>query len=114
MKRKMTATVGDLIAALSKVPADTPVFGYSMTDECDVCLDVMEVIPGPIDMESEDWETGEPCIVKRSPHYCKGDSHVEEHWYHNGEGPVVFLRELGWRDEEATPNITILIGKEDV
>ena len=60
MKRKMTATVGDLIAALSKVPADTPVFGYSMTDECDVCLDVMEVIPGPIDMESEDWETGEP------------------------------------------------------
>ena len=53
---KMTATVGDIITALSKLPMDTPVFGYSMTDECDVCLDVMETIPGPIDMESEDWE----------------------------------------------------------
>ena len=109
MERKMTATVGDLIAALSKVPVDTPVFGYSMTDECDVRLDVMEVIPGPIDMESEDWETGEPCIVKHSPHYCKGDSYVERHWEEHGKGPIIYLRDSGWCDRDNVGDPTKII-----
>lgn len=111
--RKMTATAGDIIKALSKVPTDTPVFGYSYTDECDLLLEIMEICPGPVVVEEEDkeWaaETGQ-YYHKYSPKYCKGDSYVEEHWRENGEGPVVFLRESSWCDTE---NDTVINIKED-
>ena len=55
--------------------------------------------PGPHEVPDEDWETGEPCVRKCSPHYCQADSYVEEHWRENGDGPVVFLREPCWDDE---------------
>ena len=97
--RKMTATAGDIIKALSTVPADTPVFGYSYTNECDLLIHIMEICPGPHEVPDEDWETGEPCVRKCSPHYCQADSYVEEHWRENGDGPVVFLREPCWNDE---------------
>lgn len=108
--RKMTATAGDIIKALSKVPADTPVFGYSYTDECDLLLEIMKICPGPHEVTDEDWETGEPYVRKYSPRYCQGDSYVEEHWRENGEGPVIFLRESSWHDTE---NDTIIRFKED-
>ena len=97
--RKMTATAGDIIKALSTVPADTPVFGYSYTNECDLLIHIMEICPGPHEVPDEDWETGEPCVRKCSPHYCQADSYVEEHWRENGDGPVVLLREPCWDDE---------------
>ena len=97
--RKMTATAGDIIKALSTVPEDTPVFGYSYTNECDLLIHIMEICPGPHEVPDEDWETGEPCVRKCSPHYCQADSYVEEHWRENGDGPVVFLREPCWDDE---------------
>ena len=97
--RKMTATAGDIIKALSTVPEDTPVFGYSYTNECDLLINIMEICPGPHEVPDEDWETGEPCVRKCSPHYCQADSYVEEHWRENGDDPVVFLREPCWDDE---------------
>lgn len=102
--RKMTATAGDIIKALSTVPEDTPVFGYSYTNECDLLIHIMEICPGPHEVPDEDWETGEPCVRKCSPHYCQADSYVEEHWRENGDGPVVFLREPCW-DEKTTDTV---------
>lgn len=104
---KMTATVGDIIAALSKYPADTPVFGYSYTDEGDALIAIAEYIDGPQLVEDEDWETGEPYSYYCAPYYCKGDSYVEEHWRKNGEGPVIYLRESGW-SEESNENKIVL------
>ena len=109
--RKMTATAGDIIKALSTVPADTPVFGYSYTDECDLLIHIMEICPGPHEVPDEDWETGEPCVRKCSPHYCQADSYVEEHWRENGDGPVVFLREPCW--DEKTSDTVVKLFKED-
>ena len=109
--RKMTATAGDIIKALSTVPEDTPVFGYSYTNECDLLIHIMEICPGPHEVPDEDWETGEPCVRKCSPHYCQADSYVEDYWRENGDSPVVFLREPCW--DEKTTDTVIKLFKED-
>ena len=104
---KFTATAGEIIAALMKLPADTPVFGYSEYDEQDSVIEVCEVCEGYEKEIDEDDGPEYKCI----PHYCKGDSFVERHWEENGEGTVVYLRERGWREDETKPTITIF-GKE--
>ena len=95
---KYTVTAGELIAALSKFPADTPVFGYSYLDECDVPIEVCEIFPGPV-VETD--EVGDTFMYP--PHGCQGDSYVERHWLDNGPGPVIYLRDRNWSDNEIEP-----------
>ena len=85
---KWTATAGEIIAALSKFPANTPVFLYNELDESDAPIEICEIFPGPI------IEDG----VEYIPHYCKGDSYVEQYWKEQGKGPVIYLRDSGWCD----------------
>lgn len=90
--RKMTATVGDIIAALSKISPDTPVFGYSSTDECDMPIDAARLIrPEP----GMGWnpETGEEGIISRSPLGCQADSYIEDYWRQFGDCLVLVLGE---------------------
>jgi hypothetical protein len=42
---KWTATAGEIIAALSKFPADTPVFLYNDLDEGDAPVEICEIFP---------------------------------------------------------------------
>ncbi len=107
MERKITATVGDLIAALSKFPADAPVFGYSYLNECDVPLQVAEYIKEPTDFLEPEEEGDEPYYYP--PHGCQGDSFVQDHWNTNGAGPVIYLRERGWSDDEIEPKPIIFV-----
>jgi hypothetical protein len=37
------------------------------------------------------------------PHGCQGDSYVERHWLDNGPGPVIYLRDRNWSDNEIEP-----------
>lgn len=105
--RKMTATVGDLIEALSKFPKNTPVFGYSYLDECDVPLEVAEYMEGPFECIEEEDEA--PFYYP--PHGCQGDSHVDRHWSENGVGPVVYLRDRSYCREEFNGAKIDLIGE---
>jgi hypothetical protein len=97
---KWTATAGEIIAALSKFPADTPVFLYNDLDEGDAPVEICEIFPGPI------IEDG----AKYVPHYCKGYSYVKQYWEEQGECPVIYLRDRGWCDRnfEFDPNKMIL------
>ena len=109
MERKITATVGDLIAALSKFPTDAPVFGYSYLDECDVPLEVAEYLEGPFECMEPEEEGDEPYYYP--PHGCQGDSFVQDHWNTNGMSPVVYLRERSYCDEEYNAAKINLIGE---
>lgn len=100
---KFTATAGEIIAALMKLPVDTPVFGYSEYDEQDSLIEICEIVKEPVKHE----EDGE--VYTSAPYYCKGDSFVERHWEENGDGPVVYLREKMWRENEDDPNIVKLV-----
>ena len=97
---KWTATAGEIIAALSKFPEDTPVFLYNDLDEGDAPVEICEIFPGPIIEDGAEYV----------PHYCKGDSYVERYWEEQGKGPVIYLRDSGWcdRDFEFNPNKMIL------
>lgn len=81
-----TYTVGELIEELKKIPPYVPVFGYSMMDEGDFPVQVVE-LTGPI-LEPDDDGTIRGLI----PHGCQGDSFVEEYWNAHGKGPVVYIR----------------------
>lgn len=94
---KWTATAGEIIAALSKFPADTPVFAYSNLDECDVPIEICEIRPEPY-FEVYDGET-----FMHAPFGCQGDSHVERYYNEQGPGPVIYLRDRTWFDDEGDP-----------
>lgn len=107
--RKVTATVGDLIEALSKFPKEAPVFAYSYVDECDVPLEVAEYKEGP-------FECMEPEEPGDLPYYfpplgCQGDSVVQMHWSEHGICPVVYLRDRSYCQEEFNGAKIDLIGE---
>lgn len=106
---KVTATVGDLIEALSKFPKDTPVFGYSYLDECDLPIEVAEYMEGPFECMEPEEEDEAPFYYP--PHGCQGDSYVDRHWCENGVGPVVYLRDLSYCREEFNGAKMNLIGE---
>ena len=108
------ATVADVIAALREMPQDAPVFGYSETDECDNCIEFVELYTPSQDVvdefngqiaEGEDWP-----VVLPEGHYCQGDSYVSDYWRRQKKvTPVVYIRESMWSDRE-----NIGIRKENV
>ena len=86
------ATVGDLISALQKMPLDAPVFGYSEMDECDYCIEVVELYTPEEKREEPTDESS--WLFYLPPHYCKGDSFISEYWRENKQiSPVVYIRE---------------------
>lgn len=89
-----TMTVGELMDILSTHPPHVPIFFYDADKERDSCIEVVE-LNGPI---KEPEETGD--IVWGTPYYCKGVSHIEEHWKENGLCPILCLRELHPKENE--------------
>lgn len=65
-------TVQDLIEALKRFPKNTPVFGYSVDDEGDFPIHIIE--------------------YTSDVNYCQGDSYVEEYFDEYGEGKVIYLK----------------------
>lgn len=98
MKRKITATVGELIAALSQFPEDTPVFGYSYLDEGDTPIQVVEYAAGPFEYIEPDEFVDTPYYYP--PHGCQADSYVQDYLNENGVSPVVYLRDRSYCKEE--------------
>lgn len=110
MEVKMTATVGELIEALSRFPKDTPVFGYSHLDEGDTPIEVVEYFEGPFECMEPEEPGDEPYYYP--PHGCQADSSVQDHWNTNGIGPVVYLRDRSYCDEEYNYAKISMIGEE--
>lgn len=90
-----TMTVGELMNILSTYPSHIPVFFYGADKERDSDIEVVE-LAGPI---SDVEETGD--ISWSTPYYCKGVSHIEDHWQKNGMCPIICMREKTvWEVEE--------------
>ena len=66
-------TVQDLIEVLKNFPKNTPVFGYSVEDEADFPIHILEYTSD----------------VK----YCQGDSYVEEYFNENGQCKIIYLKQ---------------------
>ena len=103
MKTKFTATVGDIIAALSQYPEHLPVFAYSYTDECAMPIQAVEFVEPKIEIDSDSG-----AVYQRTPYGCQADSYVEDHWRMNGDGPVLYLRESSYKDKQ-TDAITLFV-----
>ena len=92
---KYTATAGEIIAALSTVPANTPIFVYSEYEECETGIEMFDTNSNFIIYKDDE---GKELYIP--PHHCKGDSIVKMHWEENGEGLVGYLREKSWNERE--------------
>lgn len=81
-------TVGKLRSILEYLPQDAEVFSYSVLDECDARIDIIDLREGP-DIYHDEFGKED---IKQTPWYCQGFSNAEDYWLAKGsDKPVVFL-----------------------
>ena len=81
-------TVGKLRSILKYLPQDAEVFSYSVLDECDAHIDIIDLREGP-DIYHDEFGKED---IEQTPWYCQGFSNAEDYWLAKGsDKPVVFL-----------------------